>query len=156
MSNHSYIEQLPDEAATLAAGARLAALLAGSELIFLEGELGAGKTTFSRGLLRGLGHEGSVKSPTFTLVEPYELASGHEVFHFDLYRLGDPDELEYVGIDDYLDSRQLCLVEWPEKGHDCLPDSDLTVRLELEGEGRRMTIEAGSTHGSEIVRQLSD
>ena len=153
MSNYYQIG-LPDEQATLDAGAALASMLTGSELILLEGDLGAGKTTLSRGLLRGLGHEGSVKSPTFTLVEPYDLGSGRQVFHFDLYRLGDPDELEYIGIDDYLDSHQLCLVEWPERGEGFLPPGDLTVRLTTRGRGRQMTIEANSQHGERIVRRL--
>ena len=136
-------------------GARLSALLEGSELVFLYGELGAGKTTFCRGLLRGLGHSGSVKSPTFTLVEPYELPGGQRVFHFDLYRLFDANELEYIGIDDYLDSRQLCLVEWPERGADFLPASDVSVFLEPAGDGRQVRIEANSTRGRRIVGQLT-
>jgi len=154
VSNH-FKTTLPDEDATLAVAARMAPLLTGNELVFLEGQLGAGKTTFCRGLLRGLGHTGSVKSPTFTLVEPYELAGGQQVFHFDLYRLTDANELEYIGIEDYLDSHQLCLVEWPERGEDALPTSDLSIRLELDGSGRRLTIEANSERGERIVRQLA-
>ncbi len=153
MSSHYQLE-LADEQATLDAGAKLAAVLSGREIILLEGNLGAGKTTFGRGLLRGLGHKGSVKSPTFTLVEPYDLGGGRQVFHFDLYRLGDPDELEYIGIDDYLDSHQLCLIEWPERGEGFLPPGDLTIRLATRGRGRQMTIEANSQHGERIVRRL--
>lgn len=154
MSNH-FSRFLPDEAATLAVAAQLAPLLSGRELVFLEGDLGAGKTTFCRGLLRGLGHTGAVKSPTFTLVEPYEIAGGGQIFHFDLYRLTDANELEYIGIEDYLESHQLCLVEWPERGEAVLPASDLTVTLALEGSGRRLKIEANSERGGRIVRQLS-
>ncbi|MDZ7686617.1 MAG: tRNA (adenosine(37)-N6)-threonylcarbamoyltransferase complex ATPase subunit type 1 TsaE [Gammaproteobacteria bacterium] len=145
---------MPDEAATLAVASRLAPLLSGNELVFLEGELGAGKTTFCRGLLRALGHTGAVKSPTFTLVEPYEMGGGQQIFHFDLYRLTDASELEYIGIEDYLDSHQLCLVEWPERGEAALPTSDLTVSFKLEGSGRRLKIEANSKRGGRIVRQL--
>ncbi len=154
MSNY-YQRVLPDESETLEVAGRLAAELAGEELIFLRGELGAGKTTFCRGLIRRLGHAGAVKSPTFTLVEPYVLEGGLEVFHFDLYRLGDPSELEYIGIDDYLEGRHLCLVEWPERGEGFLPACDLQVTLELAGDGRRLTIEANSEHGEQIIQRLS-
>lgn len=153
MSN--YFETiLPSEEATLEIAGRLGRALGGGELVFLEGELGAGKTTFSRGILRARGHEGAVKSPTFTLVEPYDLGPSGEVFHFDLYRLGDPDELEYIGIDDYLDRCQLILVEWPERGASRLPASDLTIKLAVMDDARRLRIEANSERGVEIVRQL--
>lgn len=133
--------------------ARLAAVLPASILIFLQGELGAGKTTFCRGILRGLGHRGAVKSPTFTLVEPYRLGE-RQIFHFDLYRLNDPNELEYIGVEDYLDRQSVCLVEWPERGEDFLPACDLWAALTMEGAGRRLTVRANSETGEQVIRAL--
>jgi tRNA threonylcarbamoyladenosine biosynthesis protein TsaE len=128
---------LPDAEATEGAGSRLAAWpgLPAVRQIHLRGPLGAGKTTFVRGLLRGLGHEGTVRSPTFTLVEPYVL-SGMTLLHLDLYRLADPDELDYLGLHDYGDDSVLWLVEWPERGAGWLPKPDLSLQLELVGNGR--------------------
>lgn len=128
---------LPDAEATEKAGSRLAAWpgLRGLRQIHLRGPLGAGKTTFARGLLRGLGHQGSVRSPTYTLVEPYML-SGMTLLHMDLYRLADPEELDYLGLHDYGEDSVLWLVEWPERGTGWLPEPDLALRLELMGSGR--------------------
>lgn len=132
---------LPDEAATLALGASLARrLTGGGACVYLEGDLGAGKTTLVRGLLRGLGHEGAVKSPTYTIVEPYELGGVH-IYHFDLYRLGDPEELELIGVRDYFSSDSLCLLEWPERGAGVVPSPDLTITLAVNGRGRKATLD---------------
>lgn len=126
---------LRSEADTLALGARLAQTLRPGCTVFLKGELGVGKTTLVRGLLRALGHAGAVKSPTFTLVEPYEL-NGWRIYHLDLYRLASPDELEYLGVRDYFDGQGVCLVEWPERGAGVLPEADLLIELSyLEGQG---------------------
>jgi len=130
---------LPDEAATLALGAELVDLLSGAPVVFLQGQLGAGKTTLVRGILRALGHSGSVKSPTYTLLEPYEV-SGRTVYHFDLYRIGEVEELDFIGIDELMDADAIKLVEWPERGAGRLPEPDVVVRLSLEGEGRRVEV----------------
>jgi tRNA threonylcarbamoyladenosine biosynthesis protein TsaE len=127
-------EILCDEAATERFGAELLPLLqqkfpAGA-VIFLHGDLGAGKTTFVRGILRGLGFLGAVKSPTYTLMEPY-LLDELEVYHFDLYRLHSPQELEFVGFDEILSGPGLKLLEWPQQGQSWLPDPDVDIHLEL-------------------------
>lgn len=136
-----------DEDEMLALGARIAQATAGQGVIYLHGDLGAGKTTLSRGLVRGFGHEGKVKSPTFTLVEPYEMASVR-VFHFDLYRLVDPEELEFLGIRDYFSGDALCLVEWPERGAGILPKADLDITITPHGAGRMLSLEPQSERGA--------
>lgn len=110
-----------------------------SELIFLQGDLGAGKTTLVRGYLRALGFEGAVKSPTYTLIESYEIGS-IRVYHFDFYRIVDPRELGYIGIDDLMGEQAVKLVEWPANAGDRLPRADMEVRLGVEGLGRRIEI----------------
>jgi len=130
---------LPDEAATIALGAELLDLLTGAPVVFLHGQLGAGKTTLVRGILRALGHGGSVKSPTYTLLEPYDVG-GRTIYHFDLYRIGDGEELDFIGIDELMDADAIKLVEWPERGAGRLPEPDVVIRLSLEGEGRRVEV----------------
>ncbi|MCR6653424.1 MAG: tRNA (adenosine(37)-N6)-threonylcarbamoyltransferase complex ATPase subunit type 1 TsaE [Cellvibrionaceae bacterium] len=145
--------QLTDEVATVDFGRRLAKSLRGGAVVFLQGTLGAGKTTLTRGVLQELGHAGAVKSPTYTLVEPYEL-SGLKVFHFDLYRLGDPEELEYMGIRDYFLEQNLCIVEWPMRGAGILPSPDLSVDLTVSGTGRLAIVTASTRRGDSILQSL--
>jgi len=133
-------EHLANETATVEFAKRLAAHLPDKALIFLNGPLGAGKTTFVRGILRQSGHQGSTKSPTYTLVEPYQLPQ-KKFYHFDLYRLGEPEELEYIGIRDYLDESAVCLIEWPARGEGFLPQPDLVINLSYEGSARSITLE---------------
>lgn len=124
-----------------------------SLLILLNGDLGAGKTTLSRGILNGLGHRGSVKSPTYTLVEPYDLEIG-KVFHFDLYRLVDPEELYDIGFNDYLSESQLCMIEWPDKGGSLLPKADISLQINSNGTGRQVILTAQTSLGSQCVNEL--
>ena len=125
---------LSDEPATLALGANLAKEI-DTGVVYLCGDLGAGKTTLVRGYLRALGYEGSVKSPTYTLVEPYEI-NDFLIAHLDLYRVTDPMELEYIGLEDVLRDVSLTFIEWPEKGKGYLPAADLIIELEIHGDGR--------------------
>jgi len=145
---------LPDEAATAEFGRRLAAVSGGSGLITLQGDLGSGKTTLSRALIRALGHEGPVKSPTYTLVETYEIGE-LRVLHYDLYRLNDPEELHYLGVRDFLDDNTLTLVEWPERGRPWLPEADLALELQVRGNGRQINWLAGTPRGQAWEVQLS-
>ncbi len=147
-------EAMVDLGVELAASIANGGVFSGA-VIFLEGDLGMGKTTLSRGVLNGFGYQGAVKSPTYTLVEPYEFEQ-LTIYHFDLYRLGDPEELEYMGIRDYFDTNDLCLVEWAEKGAMFLPKPDLVVRIGLIDGGRVVRIAGQSEQGHKITARLSD
>jgi tRNA threonylcarbamoyladenosine biosynthesis protein TsaE len=137
-----------------ALGQRFAVAVRGKGGVFhLRGELGAGKTTFVRGFCRGMGHAGFVKSPTFTLVESYTVA-GREVHHFDLYRIADPQELEFMGFRDYLTPGSVCLVEWPERGAGLLPEADVILAFADVPGGRRVEMEARTPAGERIVERV--
>jgi len=197
--NHIQL-QIIDEQAMTELGAQLAGLAVAGIIIYLDGDLGAGKTTLVRGFLRALGYQGAVKSPTFTVVEPYSLdynniydynklqqglkpednidsggiesdkvvngetvnSVGHEdskphtqkIYHFDLYRLEDPEELEYLGIRDYLDGQAIALIEWPEKGAGILPEADLIIKITHQEQGRGVELLSQTTHGAVIVSKL--
>ncbi|MBM7071599.1 tRNA (adenosine(37)-N6)-threonylcarbamoyltransferase complex ATPase subunit type 1 TsaE [Shewanella sp. 202IG2-18] len=148
-----YSFSLANEDATVAFGNKLAKVVKPPLTIFLEGDLGAGKTTFSRGLIQALGHPGAVKSPTYTLVEPYEI-NELKVFHFDLYRLMDPEELEFMGIRDYFSDDSLCIVEWPEHGQGLLPQADIHIEIQYVDSGREVVMEAGTPIGEALLSQL--
>lgn len=146
---------LEDAAATERAGERLAGCAGFARVwqVHLRGDLGAGKTTLVRGLLRGLGHSGTVRSPTYTLVEPYAL-SDRTALHLDLYRLADPEELEYLGLREQFGPGTLWLVEWPERGTGWLPAPDLVLTLFSEGEGRRLLL--AGPRAAAIRSELAD
>ena len=130
---------LPTETDTLALGAALAPCLKGGMVVYLSGELGAGKTTLARGILRGLGYPGRVKSPSFALVEPYILSKLY-LYHFDFYRFNDPRELGDAGFRDYFGPEAVCLVEWPENAAGMIPPADLKLEVTTLGSGREAQI----------------
>lgn len=146
-----FLLQLPDEAAMARLGAQLAHALRGTEYIALRGPLGAGKTTLARALLRAAGHRGPVRSPTFTLVEPYALAQ-FQVLHLDLYRLADADELEMLGVRERFGEAVL-LIEWPERGTGWLPEPDLELQLDFADEGRTVAVYAAA-EAAHLLRAL--
>ncbi|PCJ35867.1 MAG: tRNA (adenosine(37)-N6)-threonylcarbamoyltransferase complex ATPase subunit type 1 TsaE [Cellvibrionales bacterium] len=131
-------------------GALLAISQQAVAVVYFQGQLGAGKTTVCRGVLQGCGHSGAVKSPTYTLVEPYELPAA-TVFHFDLYRLGDPEELEYMGIRDYFETGNICLIEWPDKGRGILQVADLELTISVTPMGRHLSLTACTGQGETVV-----
>ena len=143
---------LPDPDATDALGAALARSRPTQAVVHLHGDLGAGKSTLARALLRALGVRGAIRSPTYTLVERYPLADGGEAWHLDLYRIGHPGELEFLGLDG--EEATLWLVEWPERGTGALPSADLTIHLRLDGPGRRVELEARGDTGQAWLANL--
>jgi len=148
------VRELQSEEALLDFGQALAACLKPGLMIELRGELGAGKTTLSRAIIQFLGHKGAVKSPTYTLVEPYEHIQP-PVYHFDLYRIADPDELHYLGVETYFNEHSICLVEWPERAADLLPKADIVVTFEHAMLGRTIAVTACSSKGCAVMECLS-
>ncbi len=145
--------RLPDAEAQTAFGTALAAHLPEHLVIYLRGELGTGKTTLARGILRGLGHRGAARSPTYTLIEPYEIGA-IRVLHLDLYRLADPEELDYLGLRDLLAETALWLVEWPERGAGFLPAPDLTIAIDYLDAGRRLQLTAQGPAAGGLIEGL--
>jgi tRNA threonylcarbamoyladenosine biosynthesis protein TsaE len=145
---------LADAAATQSLGASLAAALRPGMSVWLSGDLGAGKTTLVRGLLRALHFEGRVKSPTYTLVELYSFSS-FNLYHFDLYRFADPMEWEEAGFREHFNAHSICLVEWPEKAVGCLPEPDLLIRLEFAGDGRMAELTGRTEAGRRCLERLA-
>lgn len=146
---------LPDEDATLTLGRRLFGVMQPGFVVFLHGDLGAGKTTLVRGILRAAGHHGAVKSPTFTLVEEYALGS-LTIYHFDLYRLTSPEELDWFGFRDYVRGDSLCLIEWPERGGEALPEPALCIELSVQWPGRSASIQAGPRMPLDLAETFAD
>ncbi len=134
-------------------GATLSDFIDKDILITLSGNLGAGKTTLTRGFMHAIGHKGAVKSPTYALVEPYNI-NGKSIMHFDLYRLSDPEELEFLGFRDYLDGSAVCLIEWPEKAIGFLPQADLAISIDVVKNGRQIHWQSFTEKGALIDQQL--
>jgi tRNA threonylcarbamoyladenosine biosynthesis protein TsaE len=138
--------RLNDEAETLACGARFVAQLQAGVVVYMHGNLGAGKTTFVRGMLQGLGYAGKVKSPTYTLVEPYDFFN-YTVYHFDLYRFTSEEEWDAAGFRDYFNPQSICIIEWPEKASELLPSADIEIRLTMDGDGRQLQLTSQTNLG---------
>jgi tRNA threonylcarbamoyladenosine biosynthesis protein TsaE len=147
--------RLPDEAASVSFGRELAPLLLPGMVVWLDGDLGAGKTTLTRGLLRALGHSGPVKSPTYTLVEVYVVSSIYW-YHFDFYRFSHPEEFDDAGLGEYFRDDAVCVVEWPEKAAGYLPPADLTLAFHFSGTGRDLAVVANSDRGRQCLSLLMD
>jgi tRNA threonylcarbamoyladenosine biosynthesis protein TsaE len=153
-NDHTLTLQLPDEAATLALGAALAPGLTAGMVVYLDGDLGAGKTTLVRGLLRALGDAGLVKSPTYALVEVH-VVSGLNLYHFDFYRFNYPEEYLDAGLEEYFNGEGVCLVEWPQQAAPYLPPCDVHIRLAVAGDGREALVEAASERGRRCLTALA-
>jgi len=146
------IVKFSDEASMLQWAKTAAVNIKGGLVMHLNGDLGMGKTTLTRGFIQALGHAGNVKSPTYTLVEPYELGN-LRVYHFDLYRLADPEELEFMGVRDYFDDDTVCFIEWPEKGEGVLPCADIEFNITPWEQGRCITITGLTERGIDQLNQ---
>ena len=142
-----------NESAMQGFGKVLADVLPARCICYLRGDLGSGKTTLVRAIVKAMGFEGAVKSPTYTLVEPYQV-QGRTILHMDLYRLSDPEELEFLGVRDYLSADSLWFVEWPEKGERFLPPSDLVISIGYVGTGRNIEIQANTRIGEQVLQRL--
>lgn len=145
---------LSTDADTIAWGEKIGRALAGHGVVYLYGELGAGKTTLCRGILHSYAYAGAVKSPTYTIMEPYELDTGR-IFHFDLYRLNAPEEWNYLGFEDLFTEQTICLLEWPQRGGENLPAADLAITLAYHEQGRTMKIEALSERGCRALDAMA-
>ena len=155
----TFTQYIPDEFSMLRFGKKLAETLLVQQskkavIVYLNGDLGAGKTTLTRGMLQGIGHQGNVKSPTYTLVEEYNIA-GKMIYHFDLYRLADPEELEFMGIRDYFNTDCICLIEWSEKGQGILPEADFLVNIDYYDDARNIELVAQTELGENIIQAFS-
>jgi len=150
----TYHDCLIDSEQTVQMGRDIALSILQATTIFLHGDLGAGKTTLTRGFVQALGHQGNVKSPTYTLVEPYEVGEWN-IYHFDLYRLCDPEELEFMGIRDYFTNKSLCLIEWPQRGFGLLPQADLELSLTYNELQRKVELSANTQNGQNIIDALT-
>ena len=154
--SQEYQLQAHGEDAMVALGMRFGQVLSATApgvTVFLQGDLGMGKTTFTRGIMRHFGHQGATKSPTYTLVEPYQFKQ-QKVHHFDLYRLGHPEELEYLGIRDYFDGSAINLIEWPDKGRGFLPTADVVLTIHPLERGRKLTFVAQTNMGDGVLVHL--
>lgn len=152
------VYSLADTQATIALGTKIANIvkqLQQGVTVYLNGDLGAGKTTLTRGFVQGMGHQGNVKSPTYTLVEPYELPPW-KIYHFDLYRLADPEELEFMGIRDYFNSQCCAFIEWPEKGQGIIAQADIEINLSYDGEQRRVELLSKNEQGKIMLTKLAE
>lgn len=147
---------LANEEATIALGQKLSRFLltpTQNFVIYLNGQLGAGKTTLTRSIIQAMGYQGNVKSPTYALVEEYHLPQ-KSIYHFDLYRLSDPEELEFIGFRDYFRENALCLLEWAEKGGDIIPQPDLLINIEYQEQARQITLIANSNIAAQMICAL--
>jgi tRNA threonylcarbamoyladenosine biosynthesis protein TsaE len=153
MNNYNFTQVLLDEAATLQAGHHFAPFIPVGFTVYLHGDLGAGKTTFVRGVLQGLGYQGKVKSPTYTLVESYSFTN-KTLYHFDLYRFNGEEEWEEAGFRDYFNTRSICMIEWPEKAETVLPQADIEVYLLHQTVGRTIQFQANTSIAQQVIQQF--
>jgi len=145
---------IADEQEQIALAKRVAKYLSTSFVMLLKGNLGVGKTTFARGFIQASGFDGIVKSPTYTLVEPYPISHNRMCYHFDLYRLADAEELEFIGARDYFNNTDVCLIEWPEKAEGFLPPADWICEFSHHDEGRNLQISAITEKGKELMLRV--